>query len=822
MEDEHLSATIELLRRALSVSSINPFPFKLDRIGYFRQSAVDTVHLAPGDPTQIRALWTVLSKEVGYKGRPFAAHLTIGQASRKSPDGLDFLNTRARALCDATSDLEWIVGSVAVLRKDESDGGIMKLVEEISLPGYVGVPFRPLPLYPTANHVGTGWKTIENTKLACLPPKFSVATYNILNDPAFPPASRIDQLKRVIMDSNPDILCLQEVSDELLELLSSPAHLGTYIYSSRAPGFIYENERNILILSKYSFTWSKLEIGGKHKPALLVTFLDANSKALHLAAIHLTAGRTTSTIAQKTAELEALMTHIQTQESASDWIVLGDTNWPSTHPTTPLDALFEDVASEDPQATFDPNLNSLAAQTARADRLPQRYDRIYLKKGSNLHPCSVSLFGKEGGVPPSDHWGLLVEFGPKPVKTETRTLATSDSRAMLPRTHLSGEELKAVCDTHQWLPSTDQEDKFSAALRAIRNLFSASTSSSATTSTAPTSMVKIRIEPVGSYALGVHTSGSDLDCLAVGNISPATFWGVARSRLRGQAIQDGMVKLRRFVKDAIVQMMELEVDGIKVDLQYCAAARLVDQYVAFDSFTTSHSLVSRWDDLDTLPQDSPLFSLPASSLITLNAVRDVLALRKTLPSMGEFQAANRALKLYLNQQGLLGARFGFLGGFHLTLLLARIALTLPPNARVEHLVHQFLKTYGSWNWEADMVSPIPGRELTYKRVHQKEPMVILSIEKPVANLTFNASRNSVEVVSRAFRLADEMLNAGKGWAEVCGCGPDTKEPLELFLESCTAFIKIDVGYWGGSCLRGREVLGWLESKIVVVRQPKTI
>lgn len=579
MGDEHLSATIELLRHALSVSSINPFPFKLDRVGYFRQSAVDTVHLAPGDPTQIRALWTVLSNQVGYKGRPFAAHLTVGQASRKSPDALNFLNTKARALCDAIADIEWTVGSVAVLRKDDSDGGVMKLVEEIFLPGYFAAPFRPLPLYPTVKHVEAGWEILENAKPACLPPKFSVATYNILNDPAFPPLSRIDQIQGVIKDSNPDILCLQEVSDELLQLLlNSPIFSSTYIYSSRAPGFIYENERNILILSKYSFTWSKLEIGGKHKPALLATFLEADSKALNLAAIHLTAGRTTSTIAQKTSELEALTAHIRAQESEGDWIILGDTNWPSTHPTTPLDALFEDVASEDPQATFDPNLNSLAAQTARHDRLPQRYDRIYLKKGSSLHPSSVLLFGKEGVVPPSDHWGLFVEFEPKTEKTGMGTLATSDPYLTLPGTHLSAEELRAVCDAHQWVPSVDQEDKFSAALRATRNLFSSWPASiPSSTSTASTSMVKIRIEPVGSYALGVHTSDSDLDCLAVGNISAATFWGVARTRLRGQATQDGTVKLRRFVKDAIVQMMELEVDGIKVDLQYCAAARLVDQ-----------------------------------------------------------------------------------------------------------------------------------------------------------------------------------------------------------------------------------------------------
>jgi hypothetical protein len=31
----------------------------------------------------------------------------------------------------------------------------------------------------------------------------------------------------------------------------------------------------------------------------------------------------------------------------------------------------------------------------------------------------------------------------------------------------------------------------------------------------------------------------------------------------------------------VVQMMELEICGIKVDLQYCAAAGLAEQYVTF-------------------------------------------------------------------------------------------------------------------------------------------------------------------------------------------------------------------------------------------------
>ncbi len=37
------------------------------------------------------------------------------------------------------------------------------------------------------------------------------------------------------------------------------------------------------------------------------------------------------------------------------------------------------------------------------------------------------------------------------------------------------------------------------------------------------------------------------------------------------------VALRRFVKAAAVQMMVLEVDGKKIDLQYCPAAELAER-----------------------------------------------------------------------------------------------------------------------------------------------------------------------------------------------------------------------------------------------------
>lgn len=227
-----------------------------------------------------------------------------------------------------------------------------------------------------------------------------------------------------------------------------------------------------------------------------------------------------------------------------------------------------------------------------------------------------------------------------------------------------------------------------------------------------------------------------------------------------------------------------------------------------------------------MPADSPLFSLPVSSLITLNAYRDILTLKRVLPSLQVFRTAHRALKQLLTLRGFSGARFGYLGGFHLTLLLARVALLAPPTAEPRHVVESFLQTYSQWDWGRDIVYPIPGQSSdsspsnSYKRVLQREPMVVLSIERPISNLTFHASRNSVQALSYGLKQTYEMLKVGKSWSEICGVGDGNGRlhtgPLNDFLSSHKAFVRLNVHIWGGNCMKGRATVGWLESRIVNV------
>jgi poly(A) polymerase Pap1 len=71
--------------------------------------------------------------------------------------------------------------------------------------------------------------------------------------------------------------------------------------------------------------------------------------------------------------------------------------------------------------------------------------------------------------------------------------------------------------------------------------------------------------------------------------------------------------------------------------------------------------------------DTHLIStLSPSSLRPLNTYRDTAYLLNTLPRLDSYRASHRFISLYLKSRGLYSAKFGYLGGIHLSLLLNRV------------------------------------------------------------------------------------------------------------------------------------------------------
>lgn len=444
---------------------------------------------------------------------------------------------------------------------------------------------------PSYHYIGDLW--VPGIPSVCEESSISLATYNVLHDPAFPLKNRVTSLCEAIMESDADIICLQEVSDEFLfSLLSRPEIRERFKWCSRPEIAVMESERNVVLLAReeFGFEWTSVDLGTKHKEAV-VAHLRMRRGSVAIAGIHLTAGRASMALEKKSQEITNLVAYLQSHHSAHDWIVMGDTNWPDSEPF-PFEEELTDVWSDPGGGTYDPTTNSLAAATARESRGPQRYDRIFVRTNGLLSVVgdSSQIFALPlpNAGPASDHWGLKsrVQFNSS---AGLPSVPTADDSIILPildpiPTNVTDKELHDVCADHGCLTSDAQNTVFKHSVETLRQfIFHLSTHdlTSDTSSQPPavSSIVKFVLAPVGSYAMGYHTPESDIDCVVVGNINPMTFWNLMRSKINSHGTVDS-IRLRRFVKDASVQMMELEVLGVKMDVQYCPAGWLIDQCVS--------------------------------------------------------------------------------------------------------------------------------------------------------------------------------------------------------------------------------------------------
>jgi endonuclease/exonuclease/phosphatase family metal-dependent hydrolase len=576
----------------------------------------ETVHLSTSPPASddpLTILWKTAVESLMPNSKnttKYNPHTTLGQIA---PDSLSLLTDKATKLLERHAPFSWLVDRVAVLRKREDGGGAMEVYAELPIgPNTELVPreyLHPMPARspPTYffNSDTSAWisqsPSMTDTTLSSL----TVATLNVLHDPSIDLTPRLSALVNALLSTSADILCLQEVTDTALPLLlESPPIRARWPWCSRAPDTVFESERNIILLARegFAFEWKRVELGGGHHKACLVARLvrplASSSSSIVLTGVHLSAGRTPTARDKRKAELDMLVSYLHTHHPADEWIVLGDVNWPASQGDFPHADVLADVweGVDVKGATYDPTTNPLAAITAREGfRDPERYDRVYVKRGSRLcvQPGGFALFGFPGedGVVGSDHWGISVDLQVVEMQSFQKGEEAKTPMFTFPfqliKTSLTDDELHEVCTERGYIPSKSQDEVFRDVADVLRDFFthvpsahdddnSPTDDDGNQTASSHLSVVRFIASPVGSFAFGCHTASSDIDCMVVGNVSAKTFWILVRRKIRASGNR-GRVRLRRFVKDAQVQVMELAVSDVKVDLQYCPATNLVER-----------------------------------------------------------------------------------------------------------------------------------------------------------------------------------------------------------------------------------------------------
>ncbi|XP_060687520.1 poly(A) polymerase gamma-like isoform X1 [Hemiscyllium ocellatum] len=266
-----------------------------------------------------------------------------------------------------------------------------------------------------------------------------------------------------------------------------------------------------------------------------------------------------------------------------------------------------------------------------------------------------------------------------------------------------------------------------------------------------------KIFTFGSYRLGVHTKGADIDalCVAPRHVERSDFFQSFFEKLKQQ---EGIKNLRA-VEDAFVPVIKFELDNIEIDLVF---ARLALQTIP--------------DNLD-LRDDSRLKNLDIRCIRSLNGCRVTDEILHLVPNKENFRLTLRAIKLWAKRRGIYSNMLGFLGGVSWAMLVARTC-QLYPNAVASTLVHKFFLVFSKWEWPNPVLLKQPedsnlNLPVWDPRVNPSDRyhlMPIITPAYPQQNSTFNVSSSTRTIMIEEFKqglaITDEILQSKTDWSKL--------------------------------------------------------
>uniref|UniRef100_A0A4W4GNJ6 polynucleotide adenylyltransferase n=1 Tax=Electrophorus electricus TaxID=8005 RepID=A0A4W4GNJ6_ELEEL len=266
-----------------------------------------------------------------------------------------------------------------------------------------------------------------------------------------------------------------------------------------------------------------------------------------------------------------------------------------------------------------------------------------------------------------------------------------------------------------------------------------------------------KIFTFGSYRLGVHTKGADIDalCVAPRHVERSDFFSSFFEKLK----QHEEIKDLRAVEDAFVPVIKFKFDGIEIDLLF---ARLALQSIP--------------DNLD-LRGDSLLRNLDIRCIRSLNGCRVTDEILYLVPNKENFRLTLRAIKLWAKRRGIYSNMLGFLGGVSWAMLVARTC-QLYPNAVAATLVHKFFLVFSKWEWPnpvllkqpEDSNLNLPVWDPRVNPADRYHLMPIITPAYPQQNSTYNVSTSTRTIMSEEFKyglaVTDEILQGKAEWSKL--------------------------------------------------------
>jgi len=258
----------------------------------------------------------------------------------------------------------------------------------------------------------------------------------------------------------------------------------------------------------------------------------------------------------------------------------------------------------------------------------------------------------------------------------------------------------------------------------------------------------------GSYRLGVHNKGADIDalCVAPRHVHREDYFSSFYEILKKQAEVTDL----RAVPEAFVPVIKMQFDGIEIDLTF---ARLALKEVKDDQALQDPQLLKNLDQ---------------KCVRSLNGCRVTDEILRQVPNKDTFRLTLRTIKLWAKTHGIYSNVLGYLGGVSWAMLVARVC-QLYPNADPSTLVQKFFLVFLRWQWpqpvllkkpeEAGLGYPVwDPRQNVADRFHR---MPIITPAYPQQNSTFNVCASTLEVMKEEFKqsldICEEIMQGKATW-----------------------------------------------------------
>ncbi|KAK6089331.1 hypothetical protein P3W45_001654 [Vairimorpha bombi] len=258
-----------------------------------------------------------------------------------------------------------------------------------------------------------------------------------------------------------------------------------------------------------------------------------------------------------------------------------------------------------------------------------------------------------------------------------------------------------------------------------------------------------KIFTFGSYRLGVHSKGADIDvlCVVPKHVTRKDFFSDFYELLS----QDYDVKELTKIEEAYVPLIKLVYQGIPIDLTF---ARL--------------NMSSVKDNVNLL-NDVILKNMDDKCVLSVNGSRVTDEILNLIPNVKTFHSALRCIKYWAKRRCIYGNSYGYYGGVAFSISVGRIC-QLFPNASSYTIVSKFFELYSTWKWPTPVLLK-PVIDLSYNMkvwdpkiypADKYHKMPVITPAYPSICSTHNITNSTQHLIMDEFARGHELLSKEKG------------------------------------------------------------